>query len=251
MTEKRNLVSKLAEILGAVGNVPKQGRNAAQKYDYMRETDLVEKVRPMLAERRIMLILNTVEHERSEIRAGWSLTVITVEGTWYDGETGESLPAGRWIGYGADSGDKGVYKAMTGAEKYLLMKTFLVSTGDDPEADEKVDAAAAVAAAKATVTRSAQPAVQRGGRSGVATEAQIAAIGTAARELGFRVPDLRAYVQATLEVPVPEDAAALKAFMEDLTSGQAGQLVAGLREQLAAKAAAPVETVEQDTFSIV
>src|SRR4029079_18402967 len=34
-----------------------------------------------------------------------------------------------WPGYGDDAGDKGVYKALTGAEKYLLMKTFLVSTG--------------------------------------------------------------------------------------------------------------------------
>ncbi len=30
-------------------------------------------------------------------------------------------------------GDKGTYKAITGATKYALMKTFLLETGDDPE----------------------------------------------------------------------------------------------------------------------
>jgi hypothetical protein len=43
------------------------------------------------------------------------------------------------IGEGQDAGDKGPYKAMTGAQKYALMKTFMIPTGDDPEADEDVD----------------------------------------------------------------------------------------------------------------
>jgi hypothetical protein len=55
--------------------------------------------------------------------------------TWYDTETGESLVV-EWAGSGSDKGDKGLYKAMTGAEKYVLLKTFLVPTGDDPEAEE-------------------------------------------------------------------------------------------------------------------
>ena len=32
-------------------------------------------------------------------------------------------------------GDKGVYKAITGAVKYIFMKNFLIPTGDDPEKD--------------------------------------------------------------------------------------------------------------------
>jgi hypothetical protein len=33
--------------------------------------------------------------------------------------------------------DKGVYKALTGSEKYFLMKAFLIPTGDDPEKESK------------------------------------------------------------------------------------------------------------------
>jgi hypothetical protein len=38
-------------------------------------------------------------------------------------------------GQGLDSGDKAPYKAMTGALKYALLQSFLLATGDDPEAD--------------------------------------------------------------------------------------------------------------------
>lgn len=37
------------------------------------------------------------------------------------------------VGDGIDKGDKGIYKAYTGALKYFLADTFMVATGDDPE----------------------------------------------------------------------------------------------------------------------
>ena len=53
------------------------------------------------------------------------------------------------MGAGDDGADKGLYKAYTGAVKYFLMKTFLIPTGDDPEADTKADERAASRAAPA------------------------------------------------------------------------------------------------------
>ena len=38
-------------------------------------------------------------------------------------------------GEGADPGDKSVCKAQTSALKYALLQSFLIATGDDPEAD--------------------------------------------------------------------------------------------------------------------
>jgi hypothetical protein len=50
--------------------------------------------------------------------------------------------SGQWIetvhvGEGEDRGDKAAYKAITGATKYWVMKTFLISTGDDPESGQQ------------------------------------------------------------------------------------------------------------------
>jgi hypothetical protein len=36
-------------------------------------------------------------------------------------------------------GDKGIYKAITGANKYALLKPFLLETGDDPEVGSDAD----------------------------------------------------------------------------------------------------------------
>jgi hypothetical protein len=41
-----------------------------------------------------------------------------------------------WEGEAEDTGDKAFWKAYTGTLKYAHMKTWMVSTGDDPERDE-------------------------------------------------------------------------------------------------------------------
>jgi len=129
----KNLVIKLCEILGDVDRVPKRGRNEFHKYDYVMEPDLVEAVRQKLAERHVFL-LSSVE----ELRREDTLTEAKVKFTFLDGDTGESLSF-YYVGQGDDKGDKGAYKAYTGALKYAIMKNFLVPTGDDPEADTETD----------------------------------------------------------------------------------------------------------------
>lgn len=51
-----------------------------------------------------------------------------------DNETGYSISV-KWYGQGMDYGDKAIYKSYTGALKYFLLDTFMISTGDDPEND--------------------------------------------------------------------------------------------------------------------
>lgn len=65
---------------------------------------------------------------------------VTWEYTITDTETGfsESMMVS---GTGFDTGDKGIYKADTGAFKYFAANNFLVATGDDPEATDDPDTA--------------------------------------------------------------------------------------------------------------
>lgn len=127
--EGKNLVQKLAIIQGEARYVQKNGYNAHHKYKYVREADLVEKIAPLLAEAGIMLVPNLTKHEREG-----TVTRLTIAYTITDGE--ETLTA-TVMGEGADAQDKGAYKAMTGAHKYLLYKLFNVETGDDPEAEDE------------------------------------------------------------------------------------------------------------------
>jgi hypothetical protein len=63
------------------------------------------------------------------------ITDVEIDWTIRDGETGESLSFSM-PGCGEDTGDKGLYKAITGSEKYALKNIFLIPTGDDPEKDD-------------------------------------------------------------------------------------------------------------------
>lgn len=137
-----SLVKKLAEVMEAVERIPKRGRNTFHNYDYATEADIVAAVRSELAKRHVMLLPEVVSCDFRELQPNKDgkprdpLTVLHMTFTFLDGESDEVI-AKPWIGIGQDGGDKGVYKAMTGGEKYFLMKTFLMPTGDDPEREDK------------------------------------------------------------------------------------------------------------------
>ena len=136
---KRSLVAKLAEVMAAVERVPKRGRNTFHGYDYATEADIASEIRRELAARGVMLIPSIDDMTREAVgEKGQILTILKMTMTFIDGETGETLNR-PWMGAGTDKEDKGLYKAMTGGEKYFLLKTFLIPTGDDPERDVAQD----------------------------------------------------------------------------------------------------------------
>ncbi len=134
-TKMLSLVSKLAEVMAAVERVPKRGRNEFHKYDYATEADIVTEIRQELAKRHVLLVPGIDGCERIPVGdKGSMLTHLSMTFTFLDGDSGEELTR-HWMGAGSDKDDKGLYKAMTGGEKYFLLKTFLIPTGDDPELD--------------------------------------------------------------------------------------------------------------------
>lgn len=142
METERKLVSKLAEVMKRVRYIQKTGVNDFHRYKYATEADVNEHVREVLAELNVVMIPNVVSHSvREHINAkGKTEYIVTVgvDFTFHDGETGETITF-RTYGEGQDAGDKGTYKAITGAQKYALMKAFMIPTGDDPEGDNGVD----------------------------------------------------------------------------------------------------------------
>lgn len=155
----RNLVSKLAAIMAVIDRVPKRGRNELRGYDYATEADVVALVRMELASRSIMLLPQVDACAIRELPANKRepLTIVNMTFTFMDGDTGESISK-PWVGIGQDAGDKGVYKAMTGAEKYFLLKTFLVPTGDDPELATPFVSPTALASPEGAARHEAPPA---------------------------------------------------------------------------------------------
>jgi len=136
------LVKKLAEVMDQVKYIQKKGFNKFHNYSYATEADVNEKIREELSKRNVVMIPDVKscsyrEHTNRKNQIEY-ITTVQMEFTFIDGETGEEIKLSSF-GEGQDAGDKGVYKAITGAQKYALMKAFMIPTGDDPESDDGVD----------------------------------------------------------------------------------------------------------------
>jgi len=132
----KSLASKLAEVMAEVKYIQKRGKNSFHNYRYATEADVADRVRECLAARNIILVPDVVGQETRQITTKKGNTefidTLRIKFTFYDGDSDQTISF-HMIGEGQDAGDKAAYKAITGAEKYALMKTFLIPTGDDPE----------------------------------------------------------------------------------------------------------------------
>lgn len=233
----KGIAKKLVRILEAAGKVEKKGTNRAQNYKFVRETDLVDMIRPIMAEVGLFLNLDVVDHDLVELYKTSSgntmrLTILTIRGTWVDSETGDVWPLpSTFIGYGGDTGDKGVYKAMTGAEKYFLFKSFLVGTGDDPEGDERTDRAGA-GSGPVRVNRQRPNGAPRGGRQAGASGPQINAVIRLVRETGLTPEAFRRLVAKETGIAVAEDTklGGADGWIAQQTGGVVGKIIGALTE---------------------
>lgn len=135
----KHLAAKMAKTMLAVDRIKKNGRNSFHDYKYATEDAIAEAVREELASNNVAFFPTVLRDslEKYEVSGSKQNQTNTVHRlwmaiTWVDAETGESWTA-EFPGEGQDNADKGLYKAMTGAIKYALLKTFLLPTGDDPE----------------------------------------------------------------------------------------------------------------------
>jgi len=143
---KRGLIVKLCEVMASVGYMQKRGANTSQGYKYLKEADIADAMREEFAKRNVFIFPNLVKNERVKVVRSKTFrdvieekvtyaTDVEIDWTFVDGDTGQEKTC-RIPGCSESPGDKGVYVAMTGSEKYLLMKSFLIPTGDDPEDDK-------------------------------------------------------------------------------------------------------------------
>lgn len=133
------IATALHAVMEACGYVQKTGRNAFHGYKYAGEADLLDKLRPAMVQHGLLLLPSgksvTGPDEHGNVTVAIEYTLAHKDGDIWP----EKLVA---FGCGNDRakngsiGDKGVYKALTGANKYLLFKLFQIETGDDPEQDD-------------------------------------------------------------------------------------------------------------------
>lgn len=127
----KNIGTKILKVMEAIKSVAKDGTNSFHKYKYATDAAIVGTIRKELIKNKLICI----PKQLSCIVSG-EMTTLEIEYTMLDIDSGEAIVT-KVFGQGKDSGDKGVYKASTGGEKYFYLKTFAIPTDDDPENDRK------------------------------------------------------------------------------------------------------------------
>ena len=142
-----NVHEAIIQVMGKVGYVQKE-KVGGLPYTFAGERALIKALRPAMLENDIYLHVSDIEMiQRNEYtsRNGAAMTNILLHGvvrfTHAPSETFIDVHA---TGEGADAGDKAANKAATGLLKYALRQTFLIETGDDPDATGSDELARAV-----------------------------------------------------------------------------------------------------------
>ena len=135
MTDKAKLYAKLANVMAAVERLPKNGYNEKFNYKFVKDADVADAVRKEMGKQGIAFFadITNVTQEIVPTKRGQTIrTNVFIGFTFACGETGETETR-HWRGEALDNQDKGISKAATAAEKYFLIKTFILGAGDDPD----------------------------------------------------------------------------------------------------------------------
>lgn len=123
----------LRKTLKEKGVLKKGAKNDFDKYSYFSEAQYKELFTELFSENGLELKFNEISYDTfdgTERQANGRMPKLEFELMDIDTGFGETTVI---TGEGIDKGDKGGYKAYTGALKYYLANTFMVATGDDPE----------------------------------------------------------------------------------------------------------------------
>lgn len=184
------LVKAKVQVMARVPYVQKQKADGL-RYTFAGEAAFIEKLHPAMVEAGLTIApegMVLVHHEAYKTASGAAMNRVIVQGTYRLSHVSGQSEVIQCLGEGADSGDKAVNKAMTGAYKYALRQSFLIETGNDP--DDTPSEQLQRAPKKAAPPRAEEPRL-----TGLKILAAASEKGTAALELAWTktlTNDLRA-----------------------------------------------------------
>lgn len=142
MVKHERLSAAIGAVMGEVGYVENTGENKFHRYSYAKDSDLIRALRPSMLKHGVVgpLPVKTTQsrEEAAPTKRGarqW-VTTVDVEYILLHRDSGDRIELAM-SGAGIDGEDKGTFKAMTGAYKYILREGFMIETGDDPEEDHQ------------------------------------------------------------------------------------------------------------------
>jgi hypothetical protein len=142
--DRAKLAAKLCRVMQACAVVPKDKQNPQQHYQYASSDAILARANPAFVEAGLATVyeLQILNRQAKTTNSGgmWEMVDVLARLTIIDAETGATIKSDG-MGQGYDNADKALSKAQTQARKYALLLALNISTGEDPEGDEKTDKA--------------------------------------------------------------------------------------------------------------
>lgn len=135
---KKGIDAAMLAVMGAVGAVGKDRKNATQGFAYRGIEDIYNAVHAAMAEHGVYMLPEVLSHERQErvTKSGGNstYTFLTVRYKFVaaDGSYQECTVCGE----GMDSGDKSSNKALAACHKYAITQTFLLPYAEMTDGDK-------------------------------------------------------------------------------------------------------------------
>lgn len=140
-SEKGDLVSAICTVMSNLDRLPKSGHNPHQDYDYVQDEDVMDAIRPVMADAGLMAAANLVgEHceKRKTKTKGGATKVKRYWHYWFDitlaHESGQAVSI-RAKGVAYSNGDKHYNQALQAAKKYTMIELFKLSSGEETDTD--------------------------------------------------------------------------------------------------------------------
>jgi hypothetical protein len=111
--------------------IQKSEKRVNNQYRFVSHDQVTAAIHPMLVKHRILIIPHTKEIKQDQNR-----TEVIMKITLVNPDNPSEFFYVDFPGYGIDTGDKGVGKAISYAFKYAVLKLFCLETGDDPDNDQ-------------------------------------------------------------------------------------------------------------------
>ena len=126
----RTIIEKLFDITHHMDNI-EQDQTKGIPYKITSWNKVNSEVKKQLKENKVLIIPRVLEHtkEGNLTTVRMNAEIINVE------NTSDRITLGDYVGYGIDSSDKGIGKAISYAYKYMLMKLFMTSVGIDEDSE--------------------------------------------------------------------------------------------------------------------
>ena len=175
-----SVAAKINAVMGDVCNLGKDGKMdpRAGGYGYLSEEKVVTTLHAAMEKHGLVVVpvgMEVIENRVDTLSTGKLMYNTRILSTYrfIDSEDGDFIDV-QALGEGSDVGDKTLNKCMTGAFKYILRQSFMISTGEDPDhsASQETTASQQRPAQQTAAQRNAAMA-QSGAMTGALSDAQL------------------------------------------------------------------------------